>query len=66
MCAPLWGGKQSNDFALGLPILSALYPQFLIDYLYLFAPINFLLVYPVSLFLLEYGTRKAGRRAASK
>ena len=45
MCAPLWGGKQSNDFALGLPILSALYPQFLIDYLYLFAPINFLLVY---------------------
>eukprot|EP01147_Barroeca_monosierra_P005481 gene5481-7181_t len=57
---------QSNDFALGLPILSALYPMELTEYLYLFAPINFLLVYPVALSLLEYGTRKSGTRMPSR
>ncbi|EGD82905.1 hypothetical protein PTSG_03537 [Salpingoeca rosetta] len=59
-------GVQSNDFALGLPILSALYPVELTNYLYLFAPINFLMVYPISLFLLEFGTRKAGMRPPSR
>ncbi len=43
----------SNDFALGLPILQAMYPPQLIQYIYLIAPVQFLLFNPLGLVLLE-------------
>lgn len=44
----------------------AMYPDEITEYLYLFAPINFIVVFPVGLFLLEYGTARAGMRPPSK
>ncbi|XP_070564752.1 lysosomal cholesterol signaling protein-like [Ptychodera flava] len=47
---------QSNDFALGYPIIKALYeethPEY-INYLYLFAPINLLILNPIAFVFLE-------------
>eukprot|EP00049_Salpingoeca_infusionum_P010800 m.186201 g.186201 ORF g.186201 m.186201 type:complete len:962 (+) comp14751_c0_seq5:267-3152(+) len=58
---------QSNDFALGLPILSALYPMELTKYLYLIAPVTFLVINPVALILLEIGQyRRTHAKAEEK
>ncbi|XP_045108843.1 integral membrane protein GPR155-like isoform X3 [Portunus trituberculatus] len=55
---------QSNDFALGYPIVAALYgkthPEFA-SYLYLVAPISLVLLNPVGFVLMEIGKRR--RRA---
>ena len=53
---------QSNDFALGLPILSAVYneayhPEY-IQYIYLLAPISLVILNPVGFFLLEFNRRR--------
>ena len=53
---------QSNDFALGLPLLSSLYPTELTRYIYIAAPISFLWINPMGFALLEMGTRNAGTR----
>ena len=54
---------QSNDFALGLPILTAVYnddfhPEFL-QYVYLLAPISLVILNPPAFVLLEWTTRAA-------
>ena len=52
---------QSNDFALGLPILNALFatshPEY-IDYLFLLAPISLAILNPIGLVLMEISNRK--------
>ena len=53
---------QSNDFALGLPILTAVYdstyhPEF-IQYLYLLAPISLVFLNPIGFVLLEWNSRR--------
>ena len=59
---------QSNDFALGLPILTAVYdehyhPEFL-QYIYLLAPISLVILNPIGIMLLEWN-RNRGMSAAS-
>ena len=59
---------QSNDFALGLPILTAVYdehyhPEFL-QYIYLLAPISLVILNPIGIMLLEWN-RNRGMAAAS-
>merc|ERR1719193_811098 len=48
---------QSNDFAMGLPILEAIYaeshPEFL-EYIYLLAPVSLCILNPVGFFMLEF------------
>lgn len=52
---------QSNDFALGYPIIAALYgkshPEFAL-YLYLVAPISLVLLNPIGFILMEIGKRR--------
>lgn len=52
--------SQSNDFALGYPLISDLYsrthPTFC-HYLYLIAPIQLVLLNPIGFALMEYGTQ---------
>ncbi|XP_053656255.1 lysosomal cholesterol signaling protein isoform X2 [Cherax quadricarinatus] len=52
---------QSNDFALGYPIIAALYgkthPEFAL-YLYLVAPISLVLLNPIGFILMEVGKRR--------
>ena len=53
---------QSNDFALGLPILAAVYdenfhPEF-IQYVYLLAPISLVILNPIGFVLLEWNGRR--------
>ena len=52
---------QSNDFALGLPILNALFktshPEYL-DYLFLLAPISLAILNPIALTIMEISNRK--------
>ncbi|XP_064478994.1 lysosomal cholesterol signaling protein-like [Ornithodoros turicata] len=52
--------SQSNDFALGYPIISDVYskthPSFS-HYLYLVAPVQLVLLNPIGFALIEYGTR---------
>ncbi|XP_053203069.1 integral membrane protein GPR155-like [Panonychus citri] len=60
---------QSNDFAIGYPILSSLYdssqPHFA-DYLYVVAPLQLLFINPCGLFLLEmYKYRQAEDASSS-
>ncbi|CAM1292707.1 GPR155 (predicted) [Pycnogonum litorale] len=56
---------QSNDFALGYPIVMALYgvtqPQFA-SYLYLMAPISLVCLNPIGLVLMEFGKEKDQRK----
>ncbi len=53
---------QSNDFALGYPIVAALYshshPQYP-SYLYLLAPISLVILNPIAFFLMELGKRQS-------
>lgn len=51
---------QSNDFALGLPLLASMYPTELTRYIYIAAPISFLWINPMCFALLEMGTRTGG------
>nr|XP_045596730.1 integral membrane protein GPR155-like isoform X2 [Procambarus clarkii] len=52
---------QSNDFALGYPIIAALYgnthPEFAL-YLYLVAPISLVMLNPIGFILMEIGKRR--------
>ncbi|XP_065897494.1 lysosomal cholesterol signaling protein-like isoform X2 [Dysidea avara] len=57
---------QSNDFALGLPILSALYGNSVgpggfhyLSYIYLIAPIQVGLLNPIGFFCMEYALQKS-------
>ncbi|PAA76941.1 hypothetical protein BOX15_Mlig000212g9, partial [Macrostomum lignano] len=43
---------QTNDFALGYPILNILFPS-ITRYLYLFAPISFLIINPIGFIMIE-------------
>ena len=60
ICAMLT--TMQNDFALGLPILDALYPQQAENdgelpysaYLYLFAPISVMIINPICFAVLEF------------
>ena len=56
-CSTHWLALQSNDFALGIPIMQALYPSFT-SYIYLFAPISFLVLNPIAFCLMEYGSER--------
>lgn len=51
---------QQNDFALGLPVISALYPgdanAKLRSYIYVFATISLILVNPIAFFIMRLGT----------
>eukprot|EP01136_Pigoraptor_vietnamica_P027737 Opistho-1_new@84404 len=55
---------QSNDFALGLPIVQALYdsthPAYA-GFLYLVAPISLILLNPIGFVMMEYGAQKEQR-----
>ncbi|CAH1115315.1 unnamed protein product [Psylliodes chrysocephalus] len=55
---------QSNDFAIGYPIVAALYktshPEYA-TYLYLMAPISLAILNPISFVLMEIGKRKRRR-----
>lgn len=55
---------QSNDFALGNPILDAIYsvshPDFQ-SYLYLFAPISLVILNPIGFVFMEIGRQQAGQ-----
>ncbi|RXG72841.1 Integral membrane protein [Armadillidium vulgare] len=57
---------QSNDFALGYPIVAALYgkdhPDFA-SYLYLAAPISLAFLNPIGFILMEIGRRRRDRQA---
>ena len=60
---------QSNDFAIGLPILTAVYdqhfhPEF-IQYIYLLAPISLVILNPIAFVLLEWNAA-GGRRGVSE
>ncbi|XP_052096043.1 integral membrane protein GPR155-like isoform X1 [Mytilus californianus] len=54
---------QSNDFALGYPILQALYdkshPQYL-NYIYLIAPVSVVILNPIGFLLLEIQKKREG------
>ncbi|XP_063930387.1 lysosomal cholesterol signaling protein [Zophobas morio] len=54
---------QSNDFAIGYPIVAALYktthPDYA-SYLYLMAPISLAILNPISFIFMEIGRRRAG------
>ncbi|XP_056633190.1 integral membrane protein GPR155 [Diorhabda sublineata] len=54
---------QSNDFAIGYPIVAALYtnthPEYA-TYLYLMAPISLAILNPISFILMEIGKRRNG------
>lgn len=50
---------QSNDFAVGLPLLSALYPPEMTRYLYIAAPISFLWLNLIGFAMMGAGTRSA-------
>ena len=58
---------QSNDFALGYPIVAALYskshPEYP-SYLYLVAPISLVVLNPVAFLLMELGKRKEANQAS--
>ncbi|CAL8109079.1 unnamed protein product [Calicophoron daubneyi] len=57
--------SQSNDVALGYPILRALYPE-LANYVYLFAPAQIAVLNPVSYFFLEWHLSKVDSKAISE
>ena len=51
---------QSNDFAVGYPIVSALYAEskpVFADYLYVLAPVQLLILNPAGIFMMELGQR---------
>ena len=54
--------SQSNDFALGVPIVNAVYaeshPNY-VHYIYLIAPISLCILNPIAFFLLEYNEQSA-------
>ncbi|RZF48340.1 hypothetical protein LSTR_LSTR010303 [Laodelphax striatellus] len=53
---------QSNDFAIGYPIISALYHQIhpdFVSYLYLVAPVNLVILNPFGFVLMEIGKRRS-------
>ena len=58
--------SQSNDFALGLPIVDAIYseshPNFL-NYIYLLAPISLCILNPIAFFLLEFHEQSENNKA---
>jgi predicted permease len=58
---------QSNDFALGFPILTAIYgktnPEFPM-YLYLIAPINLVILNPIGFICMEVGNRRSDGHTA--
>lgn len=57
---------QSNDFALGFPIVAALYskshPEYP-SYLYLMAPISLVILNPIAFLFMELGKRKVEHRS---
>eukprot|EP00051_Salpingoeca_urceolata_P000720 m.35614 g.35614 ORF g.35614 m.35614 type:complete len:839 (+) comp10937_c0_seq1:363-2879(+) len=53
---------QSNDFALGLPVVMALYPWSITQLLFVVAPLQLVLINPVAFMLMEYGAVRAGLR----
>ncbi|XP_011402850.1 PREDICTED: integral membrane protein GPR155-like isoform X2 [Amphimedon queenslandica] len=63
---------QSNDFALGLPIVEALYSKDdpggfnFSSYLYLFAPISLAIINPIGFFMLEYSKQSTRSRLTCK
>lgn len=58
--------SQSNDFALGLPIVDAIYseshPNFS-NYIYLLAPISLCILNPIGFFLLELHDQSENSKA---
>ena len=60
---------QSNDFALGLPILTAVYGSTshaeFIQYLYILAPISLVFLNPIGFVLLEWNSRREGAETSS-
>eukprot|EP00040_Diaphanoeca_grandis_P016130 m.83098 g.83098 ORF g.83098 m.83098 type:complete len:821 (-) comp25594_c0_seq2:180-2642(-) len=50
--------NMSNDFALGLPLLTAMYPPEMTRYLYVVAPINFLWINVLGFSMMEYSNSK--------
>lgn len=50
---------QSNDFALGLPVATALFNDKLVSMIYLLSPISLLLLNPIGFVLLGYSAAKA-------
>ncbi|RNA34942.1 hypothetical protein BpHYR1_032378 [Brachionus plicatilis] len=61
--------SQSNDFALGYPILKAIYsqthPEYL-DYIYLLAPISLVVINPIAFLLMEANELMASRAKCQK
>lgn len=51
---------QSNDFAIGLPLLSALYPSNYIRYLYIAAPVSFLWLNLIGFVMMSLGNAATG------
>lgn len=51
---------QQNDFALGLPVISALYPgdanAKLRSYIYIFSTISLIIINPIAFFIMRLGT----------
>ena len=60
---------QSNDFAVGLPIVQAIYglsnPQFQ-DYVYLLAPISLVILNPIGIIFLEIGKQQDNATSSSR
>lgn len=60
---------QSNDFAIGYPMINALYgkthPEYA-AYLYLMAPISLAILNPIGFLLLEIGKRRAERHTSCR
>eukprot|EP00045_Choanoeca_perplexa_P011570 m.123443 g.123443 ORF g.123443 m.123443 type:complete len:643 (+) comp15678_c0_seq5:113-2041(+) len=56
---------QSNDFALGLPVLQALFPENIVQYLYLCAPIQLILINPVAFIGIELSASRNGLRSGT-
>ncbi|VDP92772.1 unnamed protein product [Echinostoma caproni] len=57
--------SQSNDVALGYPVLKALYPD-LASYIYLFAPIQLVVLNPFAYFVLEWYQAKQLEQEAAQ
>lgn len=60
---------QSNDFAIGYPILTALYSRSHPDYpayLYLMAPVSLAILNPIAFVLMELGKRQEATEAKNK
>lgn len=60
---------QSNDFAVGYPIISSLYAgiePFYAEYLYVLAPIQLLIINPAGIFMMELSRQLSSSRLSSR